>query len=137
MPLLIIAENVAHKTGLFEHLEENQKTFLTYVSHYACGAVAGAAFASMHKRTPQTVPNILQGLVFGVSVCTGSYGGFLAAAGLYRQANQEPAERKALMLGAHFVWGAALGLGYSLLARQFATRTSTRHTNKRQDAVVN
>jgi hypothetical protein len=54
-------------------------------------------------------PEPMKGAAYGVAVWTGSYLGWIPTLGLLKPATRHPAERNALMLAAHLVWGAALG----------------------------
>jgi len=47
---------------------------------------------------------------YGLVVWAGSYLGLLPAVGLHRPATREPAGRNGMMIGAHVVFGAVLGL---------------------------
>jgi putative membrane protein len=69
---------------------------------------------------PQSLPAAAPaGVAFGLGVWAGSYLGVLPAAGLYRSAADEPTERNAMMVAAHVVWGASLGLiAHQLLSRK-------------------
>ena len=78
---------------------------LTLAAHLAFAATAGAAYGL----TPKTRRPILDGAAFGAVVWAVSYLGWLPATGLL-PARSEPPRRHALMLAAHLVWGACLGL---------------------------
>jgi hypothetical protein len=67
----------------------------------AAGAVMGFA---------ATVPMIL--------AMTGMYRRRLPTAGLYRPAPDESVPRKGVMLAAHLIWGASLGLGFHAARRR-------------------
>jgi hypothetical protein len=86
----------------------------TYVAHFGFGATAGAAYAATAGRLPG--PPAVKGSLFGVVVWAVSYLGWLPALGLTPPATDEPARRNALMVGAHVVWGAAVGVVADRLA---------------------
>ena len=49
-------------------------------------------------------------MAYGLAVWTTGYLGLLPALGALRPATEHPPRRTALMIAAHVVWGAALGL---------------------------
>lgn len=78
----------------------------TLLAHFAYGGAAGAIYGlvpSGKVRAP-----IASGTVLGLCVWALSYFGLLPALGILRPAGEHPARRSALMLGAHFIWGACL-----------------------------
>lgn len=103
-------EEVAHvddKVDSPEHLA------LTMVNHFGYGGACGAIFGALLER-----PTTAKGVAFGLAVWAGSYLGWLPALGLHRSAKHEPAPRNALMIAAHVVFGAALGMSLAALARR-------------------
>lgn len=109
LPPRQIVENVTDKAGLGDELEESHETALTYVSHFGYGAAAGAIYGEALKGLDIN-PTAANGVVFGLGVWAGSYLGLLPAIGLLDSATGHPARRNALMIAAHVVWGAALGV---------------------------
>jgi len=76
--------------------------------HFAVGAAAGALYGPLaHSLRP---PPVLGGVAYGLAVWTTGYLGILPALGALRPATEHPPRRTALMIAAHVVWGAALGL---------------------------
>jgi hypothetical protein len=114
LPPRQITEEIAEKAGVDDHLDERQRTGLTIASHFAYGAAAGAAFAPLIRNT--ALPRVTTGIAYGLAVWAGSYLGWLPAAHIHRPATEEPAGRNALMIGAHVVYGAALGLLVDVLS---------------------
>jgi hypothetical protein len=53
---------------------------------------------------------VLAGTLYGLVVWGASYLGLVPALGLLSPATRHPRRRNALMIAAHLVWGAALGL---------------------------
>ena len=79
----------------------------------ACGMTYGAAMGSLYALARSQRPRndaVASGMAFGIAVWAVSYLGLLPALKLYRSATEEPTERNVLMIGAHLVWGASLGL---------------------------
>jgi len=80
----------------------------TLVLHYAYGGAAGALFTLMAP--PRLPAAIGAGILFGLTVWGGSYLGLLPALGVRHHARHDSAARSAMMIAAHVVWGATLGL---------------------------
>ena len=96
-------------------MDEDERTGLTYAAHFSYGTSVGALFGLVAPR--DLGKSIVAGVGYGLLVWAGSYLGLLPALGLHRPATREPAERNALMIGAHVVWGAALGALAPVLRR--------------------
>lgn len=79
------------------------------LAHFGFGAAAGAVYG-LAGRAIAVAPGPPRGVVYGLIVWAANYLGLLPAAGLYRAPQREPLGRHAMMITAHVVWGAALGL---------------------------
>lgn len=117
--------------GLYEHFtdaeeaEEEDLQRLTFLLHYSFGGAAGALFPIV---APRRVPAaVAAGVVYGLAVWTGSYLGLLPAMGVRHHAKHDPSGRTTMMIAAHVVWGATLGL--MLRARPGLT-TASRHPDR-------
>jgi uncharacterized membrane protein YagU involved in acid resistance len=93
-------------TGL--HPQNDERGGVALASHFAFGAMAGSAYGPI-ARTRPAYP-ALTGIGYGLFVWGSQYLGMLPAAGLLSNAREHPPRRNALMIAAHVVWGAALGL---------------------------
>jgi uncharacterized membrane protein YagU involved in acid resistance len=114
--------------GLYEHFDEPEDApeptleRLTFLLHYSFGAAAGALFPLVAPR--QLPAAVGAGVIYGLTVWSVSYLGFLPAIGLRHHAKNDHQHRTAMMLAAHVVWGATLGLivrgrpGWRTAARQ-------------------
>jgi uncharacterized membrane protein YagU involved in acid resistance len=80
----------------------------TLLCHFAYGGGAGAVYALTVGRL-RGAP-LGKGVGYGLLVWAGSYLGLLPALGLYPSATKAPAKRNLLMIAAHVVWGAILGM---------------------------
>lgn len=89
-------------------VEEDELQRLTLLSHYAFGGVAGALFPLMAPK--RTAPAVGAGVLYGLAVWSGSYLGLLPAFGVRHHAAKDSTSRSAIMIAAHLVWGASLGL---------------------------
>jgi uncharacterized membrane protein YagU involved in acid resistance len=108
LPPREITDEVIAQAGLGEQLGEAAHVELSLLSHFSYAAAAGAVYAALaRKYTPDPVP---AGISFGLGLWAISYLGWLPATGILRPATQHPPRRTAVMLTAHVVWGAALGL---------------------------
>ena len=95
------------------HLDESQRRGLTLAAHYGYGTAAGAAFGLVAPGRLEEA--VSAGIGYGLLVWAASYLGLLPALDLHPAATRESPGRNAMMIGAHVVWGAALGLLASAL----------------------
>lgn len=116
LPPREITEAMTEKAGVREHLDEDERHLTALAAHYAFGVSAGAVY-SVAPASPQ-VPSALRGLTFGLAVWGVSYLGLLPGLGLLRPATEHPPCRTALMIGAHILWGATLGVLLPALSSQ-------------------
>jgi hypothetical protein len=117
LPPTQITRRTLQQIDLHDDLSCEAEAALTAINHFAYGTGAGAVYGGLFA--PQSaVSATASGVVYGLGVWGGSYLGWLPAAGLYRRPSQDTSERIALMIGAHIVWGASLGLTAYLLARR-------------------
>jgi uncharacterized membrane protein YagU involved in acid resistance len=108
LPPRQITVRVAREVGLAKYLGPAERTAATAVAHFGYGAAAGALYGAIAPALPG--PPLGKGIAFGLAVWAGSYLGWLPAAGILRPATHEPAGRNTMMIAAHVVWGAVLGL---------------------------
>ena len=87
---------------------EDERSALTIAGHFGYGAATGALYGALAG--PLRPPPLPAGIAFGVLVWSASYLALLPLVGLFRRPSREANERKALMIAAHVVWGATLGL---------------------------
>lgn len=84
-------------------LNDEQLTWITLTAHFTYGAFTGALY-------PLVVDNrrhlLLRGGGYGLAIWAASYLGWIPAAHILKPASQHPARRNAVMLCAHWVWGA-------------------------------
>jgi hypothetical protein len=108
LPPRQITENAAAAAGVDLGPDEDTREATTLAAHFGYGATVGSLYGSFAGSTG--LPRALEGMLFGVAVWGGSYLGLLPGVGLYRSAKDEPPARNALMIGAHLIWGASLGV---------------------------
>lgn len=95
-------------------LDTSDLNALTVSSHFGYGGACGLLFVMVERVLP--APRIAKGLVFGIAVWAGSYLAWLPALGILSPATSHPPRRTALMIVAHLIWGASLGLIFSRLS---------------------
>lgn len=108
LPPRQITMGMAETVGVAHRLDESERHTATLAGHFAYGAACGALYGAVERRIPG--PGLAKGVGFGLAVWAGSYMGWLPAVGLMPSPAEQPRERTALMIAAHVVWGAALGL---------------------------
>ena len=115
LPPREITMKAADAVGVEDDLSEPQKKGLTGLAHFAYGAGAGSVYGAVAPHLP--LGPVGNGIAYGLAVWTGSYLGWLPAAGVLPPATREPAGKNAVMIAAHVVWGATLGLLTAALTR--------------------
>lgn len=113
LPPRQITRRVGKSFGLWQHATKVEKSAATLAAHFAYGSGAGALYGWVVPREHQ---NVWTGTAYGLSVWTGSYLGLIPALRILRPATQHPAERNTLMIAAHLVWGAVLGVSLQQIA---------------------
>jgi uncharacterized membrane protein YagU involved in acid resistance len=113
LPPAQITSRLTRATGVERRLRRHEHRVLTMVSHFGYGSAAGAAYTLLARRVP--LPSWLSGIGFGLGVWTTSYLGWLPALQLLPPATEHPARRNAVMIAAHVVWGASLGIVTQML----------------------
>ncbi len=109
LPPRIITENVLEKADVDDSLPKDHKDGLALFNHFAYGAAMGAIY-SLGLNVAGKRAAAGSGAAFGLGVWAASYQAILPTAGLFPPPEAEPARRNALMITAHIVWGAALGI---------------------------
>lgn len=108
LPPRAITEELAERAGVREELGEDEREAATWFNHFGYGTACGAVYGALAAN--RRVPPLAAGVGFGLAVWAGSYLGWLPAAGILRPATEHPPRRTALMIAAHAVWGAGVGL---------------------------
>lgn len=138
LPPRKVTMEAAEDVGLAGDLSEPHRVALTTAGHFAYGGGVGGLYSMLPEMLPEEIlpkSPALRGIVYGLAVWSGSYLGWLPVAGLHPPAIREPAGRNALMIAAHVVYGAALGVMSDWLLRtasgsnQAAIRPRERATN--------
>jgi hypothetical protein len=85
------------------------RRFLSWLSHFAFGAAAGAVFAPAAATLRTGRRRAVAGALYGAAMWTGLYGYALPALGLMPRPSRDRPGRPAAMALAHLAYGAALG----------------------------
>lgn len=124
LPPRQVTMNIFRHPAVRQQMDERDRSNLTLLSHFAYGAACGAAYAPLARWLRP--PGAAGGVAHGLAVWSGSYLGWLPALGIMTPATKHPAERNALMIAAHVVWGAAAG---ALLERMLREDEQQRPTS--------
>jgi Protein of unknown function (DUF1440)/Family of unknown function (DUF6789) len=103
-----LTDTFARRIGLRKHLDKPQLLLASFVSHLGFGAAAGAIYGPLTRIVP--LPSVLKGIVFGLVVWFANYLGWLPVVGMAEAATKQPIHRNVLMIAAHGVWGAVMGV---------------------------
>jgi uncharacterized membrane protein YagU involved in acid resistance len=122
LPPSEIVEQLADRAGISNQIDQDEHIVLTLLAHFGYGAAAGALYAPLARGFHP--PATLGGVAFGLAVWSTSYLGLLPVLGLLRPATEHPPRRNALMIGAHVIWGLALGLLVEQLMPEADSRLS-------------
>jgi hypothetical protein len=90
--------------GLAHRVGHEETDALALVLHYLYGGGTGAAYPLLDRVPARPV---VRGMILGLLVWSGSYLGWVPAAGLMEPATRHRPERNLIMIAAHLVWGAA------------------------------
>lgn len=112
-----VTERAMDATGVGA-TSQGEKDVATSLAHLAFGAGGGVAFALLHRRLNLPVAAVAQGAAFGLAVWAVSYQGWIPALGILPPADDDRPGRRWAMIGAHIVYGSALGALEARLARR-------------------
>jgi putative membrane protein len=117
LPPREITERVALRAGAEEAVDtEQERESATWVAHFGYGAATGALYGLIARRIPG--PPFARGILWGLAVWTGSYLGWLPAAGIRAASTRQPPRREALMVASHVVFGGVTGVVHHQLSRR-------------------
>ena len=122
LPPRKVTMRAAGAAGVRHKLDESERLGLTLAAHFGYGTGAGALYGPLSRSVKG--PAAVKGMGYGLLVWAGSYLGLLPALGLLSPATDHPPRRNALMIAAHLVWGATLGLLTAWLTRREQRQTT-------------
>lgn len=108
LPPEALTDELAERAGVKEHLDKPKRVATALMAHVGYGATTGMLYPLFAKNV--SFPSIIKGIVFGLGVWAVSYLGLLPALQMKTTAQQEPLQRNLLMIAAHIIWGATLGI---------------------------
>jgi putative membrane protein len=111
LPPRKITAELLRRVGMRASPEQPRVKTAALGSHYAYGAAAGSLYGPLAARLP--LPPVVSGVLYGALVWLASYAGLLPLLGLYPPPQLQARRRNLLMIAAHLVWGASLGLAAS------------------------
>jgi uncharacterized membrane protein YagU involved in acid resistance len=112
LPPATLAHQFTQPLGKFSKMISSaRRADLTMTSHLGYGMACGILYSLMERKW--SASPLLKGSLFGMTVWTASYLGWIPALGLRASAYKMPAKRNALMIFSHLVWGASLGFAES------------------------
>lgn len=115
LPPRKIAMSLAGRLGVRKHMDSNQRTAATVISHFAYGTGAGAVYGPLSRLVP--LPPVIKGAAYGLLIWAASYAGWLPAMNMPAAATDETAKRNAMMIVAHLLFGGVTGVLAHLLDR--------------------
>lgn len=101
-------QGAAEKLDVWRKLPPASRTGLTWLSHFGYGTTMAVAYAGARQEIGG--PAAVSGALYGLGLWGASWGAWLPAADLVRWPEEKSAQRNAMMIAAHVVWGAVLGL---------------------------
>jgi uncharacterized membrane protein YagU involved in acid resistance len=113
LPPEIITEGLAHRMHMRWHMTKKQVLAATLVSHFGYGAAMGMLYGASGKKL--TLASPVKGVLCGLIVWVASYLGLLPLIGMSESGQRETGKRNLMMIAAHVVWGATLGLVAEIL----------------------
>ncbi len=115
LPPEIITKELAHRAHVRQHMNKSQILMATTVSHFGYGATMGTLYSLVAKKVP--LPAVVKGTLFGLLIWAASYLCLLPLIGMSESGQREPMRRNLMMITAHVVWGAVMGVVADILTR--------------------
>ena len=108
LPPRKVTMNVARTLSIKHKMDREEKDAATIAAHFGYGTAMGGIYSTFADQVP--APRVATGIGWGLIVWAASYLGLLPGLELHESAKDHPAERNILMILAHVVWGATLGI---------------------------
>ncbi|MGE5510580.1 MAG: DUF6789 family protein [Bacteroidota bacterium] len=116
LPPSLIAKRLAYGTQIPDGLMPRPNPWAMLAAHSAFGAATGALFGATHIQLQRQHP-VATGIGYGLFVWAASYLGWVPLGRFMLPATRQPPARNAMMIAAHIVWGATLGLVLDTLSK--------------------
>lgn len=109
-----ITESFLDRIGIRKRPDEAEDV-LAALNHFVFGAVGGAIYGLVRR---ERVPEVPQGMAFGLAMWAASYKGWVPAAGIMPDPDHDRPGRPTAMIAAHLLFGGALAGFYQALQRR-------------------
>lgn len=116
LPQAQVATTVMKKADLTSKLNSEGRQEVAMIAHYGYGAVFGIAYALLASRVPGNP--VVKGGLFGLGVWAASYFGIIPALNLEPKDRKQTPQRKAMIIGAHVVWGISMAIAENSLKKR-------------------
>ena len=103
--------------GFRSRKRERRKNMLAALLHIGFGAAAGSFFGFVYRRLPVEANPVGLGIVYGSLIWFVSYVGWAPALGMMPPIHRDRPDRPVVMVLAHWVYGATLGVVIALVGR--------------------
>jgi len=108
LPPLQITDVLLHRTVGKATVNTATNRAVAFAMHFGYGTGVGAIFGPVAVRV--SVSSMVSGVLYAMLVWAGSYLGWIPAASILPPATRHPARHNAIMILAHVIYGAALGM---------------------------
>lgn len=108
LPPEILTKELADRFHISYKMSKTQLLIATTFSHFAYGATMGMLYRPIGKED-DFVPGIVKGTFFALVIWVVSYLIALPLVGMSESGKTETPLRNLMMIGAHVIWGAAMG----------------------------
>lgn len=103
-----ITDEMADRADVKKYMGKPLRVGVALVSHFGYGTAMGVIYSITVRLLP--LPAVAKGILWGLVVWGGSYLGLLPALDFSASADKEPPKRIWLMIVAHILWGASVGV---------------------------
>lgn len=103
------------EAGVARRLTTEQRQNVSLVAHFAYGAACGILYAWLSPKV--RVSPVIKGGAYASAVWASGYLGWTRIFDLRPSAERTPLRRNAMMIAAHFIWGATLAWTENYLQR--------------------
>jgi uncharacterized membrane protein YagU involved in acid resistance len=121
-----IVEELLERADVDHEVSHREFGAMAMLAHHGYGTAMGAVYGILVPQVPHAPP-VVSGMSFGLLVWALSYLGWLPAMGMDAAATREPAQRNALTILSHLIWGGTTGLVTAIIPTTPAHRRTPKH----------
>lgn len=114
LPPYQITMRAADAVGVAQDMDKPQRIGATWLGHLGYGSAMGGVYACTAEKV--SAPPLAKGVIYGLLVWAIGYLGWLPLAGILNMPDEQSTRRNILMIAAHVIWGATLGLAHHKLS---------------------